>query len=320
MTTKRLGRGLGSLLSQSQYSRLHEDNTSTDNSAENNEQDINQVTNTKDTIYQNENTVYNIDINNLRASIYQPRKSFNDDSLMELSESIKEHGLLEPLLVKKADDGFFEIICGERRFRASKIAGLLNVPCLVKDNLKENAYAIALIENMQREDLNPLEQSEALAQMLNECSLTQEALAKTLGKSRSTITNLLRLNTLGDISKNALREGAIDLGHAKALLSLDGDIQDKALSIVLKKSMSVRETENFVKSIKNNDLENAKDDNKNHKEQIPDMFTAFESNLKEKIDEKCVKFVYQGANKGKITLSYKNEEEFNKIKGLLGIE
>ncbi|SPT69161.1 Probable chromosome-partitioning protein parB [Anaerobiospirillum thomasii] len=320
MTTKRLGRGLDSLLSKKIENR--DVNSISDlislGAAEQEEVATNSSTLSENTAIST-NSVLDIDIDKLKASKYQPRKNFDTNALEELAESIKEHGLLEPLLVKKADDGMFEIICGERRFRASKIASLKTVPCLVKDDLKNNAYAIALIENMQREDLNPLEQAEALSIMLTECELTQESLAKTLGKSRSTISNILRLNSLAPKTKDALREGVIDMGHAKALLSLEGEVQERACEIVIQKSMSVRQTEIFVKSVGSKEGDAPSDDNKNQKPDVSDTILGFESILKNKLDAKNVKFSYLGKNKGKITLTYKNEDEFNRIKEIFSI-
>ena len=191
-----LGRGLNALLSESKARAQREENIL-----------LSQQREFKTEL---KNTVLNLKLDCLIPSPYQPRQNFDSEALNELALSIKEHGLLEPLLVKSKDDGKYEIICGERRYRAAKIAGLSEVPCLVRDVLEKNAYAIALIENIQRKDLNPLEQASALLQMMKECSLTQEDLAKTLGKSRSSVTNILRLNQLNENVKKFLLDGSIE--------------------------------------------------------------------------------------------------------------
>ena len=203
-----------------------------------------------------ENSVVLLPIEKLKASVYQPRKAFDEEKLNELASSIKEHGLLEPLLVKKSQDDLYEIICGERRYRACKLANLSSIPCLIRDDLELNGYAVALIENIQREDLNPVEMANAFLLMLNECNLTQEELAKTLGKSRSSVTNILRINNLHDEIKNMIVDGQIDLGHAKVILSLeDKELQLKAAQYVVKNCLTVRQTEKLVSDIKENGLE-----------------------------------------------------------------
>ena len=200
-----------------------------------------------------ENSVVLLPIEKLKASVYQPRKAFDEEKLNELASSIKEHGLLEPLLVKKSQDDLYEIICGERRYRACKLANLSSIPCLIRDDLELNGYAVALIENIQREDLNPVEMANAFLLMLNECNLTQEELAKTLGKSRSSVTNILRINNLHDEIKNMIVDGQIDLGHAKVILSLeDKELQLKAAQYVVKNCLTVRQTEKLVSDIKEN--------------------------------------------------------------------
>ena len=243
-----LGRGLDSLLSESKKNReekVRENEVS---------QPLNNIS--QDILTSEKNKIVELPISILKPSIYQPRKNFDKESLEELSLSIKEHGLLEPLLVKKSDEDKYEIICGERRYRACKLANLENVPCLIRDDLGDNGYAVALIENIQREDLNPLEMAQAFNLMLEECKLSQEDLAKTLGKSRSSIANIVRLNNLQEDVKKMILANQIDLGHAKVLLSLeDPNLQLKAALYVIKKSLSVRQTEQLVKNIKLNNSE-----------------------------------------------------------------
>ncbi len=267
----------------------------------------------------NDNSVVLLPIEKLKASVYQPRKAFNEESLNELASSIKEHGLLEPLLVKKSQDEMYEIICGERRFRACKIAQLDSVPCLIRDDLELNGYAVALIENIQREDLNPVEMANAFSLMLNECNLTQEELAKTLGKSRSSVTNILRINNLHDEIKNMIVEGLIDLGHAKVILSLeDKELQLKAAQYVVKNSLTVRQTEKLVSDIKENGLED--NTTKSKKSYQNPSFNEWEKNIGNVLSGVKVKFNASNEDKGKITLSYTSKDQLEHFLALFSLK
>lgn len=267
----------------------------------------------------NDNSVVLLPIEKLKASVYQPRKAFNEESLNELASSIKEHGLLEPLLVKKSQDEMYEIICGERRFRACKIAQLDSVPCLIRDDLELNGYAVALIENIQREDLNPVEMANAFSLMLNECNLTQEELAKTLGKSRSSVTNILRINNLHDEIKNMIVEGLIDLGHAKVILSLeDKELQLKAAQYVVKNSLTVRQTEKLVSDIKENGLED--NTTKSKKSYKNPSFNEWEKNIGNVLSGVKVKFNASNEDKGKITLSYTSKDQLEHFLALFSLK
>ena len=267
----------------------------------------------------NDNSVVLLPIEKLKASVYQPRKAFNEESLNELASSIKEHGLLEPLLVKKSQDEMYEIICGERRFRACKIAQLASVPCQIRDDLELNGYAVALIENIQREDLNPVEMANAFSLMLNECNLTQEELAKTLGKSRSSVTNILRINNLHDEIKNMIVEGLIDLGHAKVILSLeDKELQLKAAQYVVKNSLTVRQTEKLVSDIKENGLED--NTTKSKKSYKNPSFNEWEKNIGNVLSGVKVKFNASNEDKGKITLSYTSKDQLELFLALFSLK
>lgn len=266
-----------------------------------------------------ENSVVLLPIEKLKASVYQPRKAFDEEKLNELASSIKEHGLLEPLLVKKSQDDLYEIICGERRYRACKLANLSSIPCLIRDDLELNGYAVALIENIQREDLNPVEMANAFSLMLNECNLTQEELAKTLGKSRSSVTNILRINNLHDEIKNMIVDGQIDLGHAKVILSLeDKELQLKAAQYVVKNSLTVRQTEKLVSDIKENGLE----DNitKSKKSYKNPSFNEWEKNIGNVLSGVKVKFNASNEDKGKITLSYTSKDQLEHFLALFSLK
>lgn len=190
------------------------------------------------------------------AGVYQPRTRMDEGALYELAESIKAQGIMQPILVRRLDaesaaakDAEFEIIAGERRFRAAKLAGLDSVPVLVRDVPNEAAAAMSLIENIQREDLNPLEEAQGLQRLVTEFGLTHEMAAQAVGRSRSAASNLLRLLNLAEPAQAMLMAGDIDMGHARALLSLDRGTQITAANQIAAKKMSVREAEALVKKL-----------------------------------------------------------------------
>ncbi len=192
-------------------------------------------------------------LTDLVAGQYQPRTRMDEGALYELAESIKVQGIMQPILVRRltsgAHDGKYEIIAGERRFRAAKIAGLDSVPVLVRDVPDESAAAMALIENIQREDLNPLEEAQGLQRLVKEFGLTHELAAQAVGRSRSAASNLLRLLNLADPVQTMLMAGDIDMGHARALLALDRATQITAGNQIAAKKLSVREAESLVKKL-----------------------------------------------------------------------
>jgi ParB family chromosome partitioning protein len=192
-------------------------------------------------------------LNDMVPGIYQPRTRMDEGALYELAESIKAQGIMQPILVRKVGQGTnagkYEIIAGERRFRAAKLAGLDSVPVLVRDVPDEAAAAMSLIENIQREDLNPLEEAHGLQRLVKEFGLTHEEAAQAVGRSRSAATNLLRLLNLTDPVQTMLMAGDIEMGHARALLALERAAQITAANQVAAKKLSVRETENLVKKL-----------------------------------------------------------------------
>ncbi len=192
-------------------------------------------------------------LDSMVAGMYQPRTRMDEGALYELAESIKAQGIMQPILVRRLDDGpnagKYEIIAGERRFRASKLAGLDKVPVLVRDVPNEAAAAMALIENIQREDLNPLEEAQGLQRLIREFGLTHEAAAQAVGRSRSAASNLLRLLNLAEPVQTMLMAGDLDMGHARALLVLDKATQITAANQIAAKKMSVREAESLAKKL-----------------------------------------------------------------------
>lgn len=188
-------------------------------------------------------------IDRLRPGKYQPRTRMDDASLAELADSIREQGIMQPILVRPVDGGKYEIIAGERRWRAAQRAGLKEVPTLVKSVPDNHALALALIENIQREDLNPLEEAQGLARLCEEFKLTHEEAAKAVGRSRSAVTNLLRLTQLAKPAQEYLASGAIEMGHARALLALPVAQQGGVAARIADEALSVRETERLVATL-----------------------------------------------------------------------
>ena len=271
------------------------------------------------------NVVHDLSIDKLRPSQYQPRTHFDEKAILELSESIAIHGLLEPLLVKKVGDDIYEIICGERRFRAAKAAKLESVPCLIRDVSDDKGYAIALIENLQREDLNPVEMAIAIDQMMQECNMTQDDVAKNIGKSRSTVANLLRVLKLEDEPLSCLRANKIDLGHAKLLLSLSGIHQVEACRTIIKKALSVRGTEAYIKELqqKQDKKDKASYSDKEKSKKSEDLYLELLSKLEKSVSDRLggckAKFKHQHDGKGSLVLSYSSQDELSKIIKALGL-
>lgn len=190
--------------------------------------------------------VREIDIGQLKAGKYQPRTLMEQEKLQELSESIRQQGVISPIIVRPTAGGRYEIIAGERRYRASKLAGKKTVPAIVRDVDDKNALAMALIENMQREDLNAIEEALGVSRLIEEFGYTHEQAAEAIGRSRSATSNLLRLLNLTEVVKQMLSDGKIDMGHARALLVLSGADQIQVANEIVAKELSVRETERLI--------------------------------------------------------------------------
>lgn len=188
-----------------------------------------------------------IAVTDIHRSPYQPRRHFDEAALGELARSVKAQGLVQPVVVRQRPDGGYELIAGERRLRAAGLAGLDAVPALVRDATDEQALALALVENIQREDLKPLEEAEALRRLREEFGLTQQAVAEAVGKSREAVANLLRLLNLAPAVRRLLEEGALEMGHARALLSLPSEQQGAAARQVAARKLTVRQTEALVR-------------------------------------------------------------------------
>ena len=190
-------------------------------------------------------------VDRIRPGKYQPRTRMDETSLAELADSIREQGVMQPVLVRTVDAGRFELIAGERRWRAAQQAGLREVPALIRQVPDHAALALALVENIQRENLNPLEEAQGLQRLIDEFGLTHDAAAKAIGRSRSAVTNLLRLNSLAKPAQDYLLNGALEMGHARALLALPVAQQAAAATRVVNAALSVRETERLVHALQN---------------------------------------------------------------------
>ncbi|MEQ3529826.1 ParB/RepB/Spo0J family partition protein [Pseudoalteromonas sp. XMcav11-Q] len=248
----------------------------------------------------------------LKPGKYQPRKDMSEQALEELASSIRSQGILQPIVVRKVTTQSFEIIAGERRWRAAQLAKQDTVPCLIKDVPDEAAVAIALIENIQREDLNAMEEAIALDRLLNEFELTHQQVADAVGKSRTTVTNLLRLNNLNDDVKILLEHGDIEMGHARCLLALTGEAQSEAARTAVAKGLTVRETEKLVRTI----LEPV--EKKEAKQKDPDV-KLLEQQLQENLGAK-VEINYNQKGKGKLVISYASLDELDGILGRINSE
>ena len=254
-----------------------------------------------------------VKLTKVEPSREQPRKQFDADALQELAESIKQFGVLQPLLVQKKED-YYEIIAGERRWRASKLAGLKEVPVIVKEFTEQEAVEISLIENIQREDLNPIEEAMAYKRLMEEFHLKQDAIAERVSKSRTAVTNSMRLLKLDDIVQQMLIDEMISTGHARALLALESkDAQAEAAVKVFDEKLSVRETERLVKELLN-PVQKKEEKPKNQAEEL--VYKNLEEKIKQIIGSK-VAINRRTDNKGKIEIEYYSQEELERIVELL---
>ena len=256
----------------------------------------------------NENGVIELKVNQIEPNREQPRKNFDEDALQELADSIKKHGIIQPLVVQKKGE-YYEIIAGERRWRAAKIAGLKHIPVVIKDYSEQEMVEIALIENIQRQDLNPIEEAMAFKQLMQEYDLKQDELAERVSKSRTAVTNSMRLLKLPQKIMEMVINNELSSGHARTLLSIeDEDLQIKVAELVILKQMSVRETENYVKKLQNN--KNKSKDTKNTDNDF--VYRDIENRIKEIVGTK-VKVNHKNNGKGKIEIEFYSDDELERI-------
>ena len=256
-----------------------------------------------------ESGVKKIKVRDIEPNSEQPRKSFDKEKLEALAKSIAEHGLIQPIVVKKQQNGMYEIVAGERRWRASKLAGLTEVPCIEAEYSEKDAMEVALIENLQREDLNAIEEAEGYQRLMQTFGLKQEEVAERIGKSRSAVANSLRLNNLSKEIKKLVIENKLSQGHARALLSINDEEKQLLLAErIIRDELNVRQTEKIVSSIVNEKKERIqKEKNANIEAFFRDIEERLSKGLRAKVKIK------NGQNKGKIEITYHGNEELENI-------
>jgi len=288
MKKKRLGRGLGSLIGN-----------------------IDEVTHVSE--HERASGLSEIDIDRIQRGKYQPRQNFDQQALQELADSIRSQGIVQPIVVRPEGD-HFELVAGERRWRAAQIAGLQKIPAVVRDLDSKSAAAIALIENIQREDLNPLEEANAFLRLIDEFDLTHQQVADSVGRSRASVSNLLRLLDLADPVKGLVNRGLLDMGHARALLGLIRHDQIEVANIVVKRGLSVRETEALVKQV----LKGGSGKKAVIQKSDPDI-RRLETRISEKLGA-AVKIKSGKQGSGQLVVSFHNSDELEGILEHLGLK
>lgn len=256
--------------------------------------------------------VFFVDINEIKPNLKQPRKAFSEDKIEELAKSIKEHGIIQPILIRPLDSGY-EIIAGERRWRAARRASLREIPCIIRELDEEQNFLLSIIENMQRENLNPIEEAEAFEQLISRFGMTQEEVSKSVGKSRPYITNSLRLLKLPQEIQEMILQGSITGGHARTLAGIkDRKRQVQIANRILNENLSVRATEKLV------NIENERESNKSVKPKTraknQDIINM-EENLRFVLGTKVE--INQGVRRGKIEIEYYSRDELERLLELL---
>ncbi|MBT8048009.1 MAG: ParB/RepB/Spo0J family partition protein [Xanthomonadales bacterium] len=281
MTMKKkpvLGRNLSSMLSQATLQQVNTDNR---------------------------DELRNLPLDVIQPGRYQPRSVFDEDKLAELADSIRAQGVVQPVVVRPMGDNRFELIAGERRWRAAQIAGIDDIPAVVRDVPDEVSVAMALIENIQREDLNPLEEATALRRLIDDFQMTHQQAADAVGRSRAAVSNLLRLLELMQEVKDMIDMRLVEMGHARALLSLDDDLQVQAAREVVRKRLSVRDTENLVRRLKQSASRKGK------RRPDPDIL-SLQNRIGEALGTR-VRIQHQASGKGKLVIIFNNADEFEGI-------
>lgn len=260
--------------------------------------------------------IVELDLDFIEVNPFQPRTNFSEESLRELASSIKELGIIQPITVRKLGLNKYQLVSGERRFRASKLLKLETIPAYVRITNDQESLEMALVENIQRQDLDPIEIALSYQRLIDEINLTQEQMSERVGKKRSTIANYLRLLKLDPIIQTGMRDGFISMGHGRALITIeDQSIQLDIYEKILSNKLSVRETEGLVRDFNSNEnveIPLKKEDNEDVPKFIKKGITAFSEYFGHKIDVKVSK-----NGKGKITIPFHSEEDFNRIKKLV---
>lgn len=267
---------------------------------------------TEDIVVEKTGNITEIELEKIRQNKFQPRISFKDETQKELIASIKEKGLIQPIIVRQTDIGY-ELIAGERRFRAAKTLGMEKIPAIIKSVSDEEALELALVENIQREDLNPIEEAKAYEKLISSFSLTQDVIALKVGKDRTTIANSIRLLNLPSDIQDKLITGEISVGHAKVILGLE-NVSDQRILVtkIIKNGLSVRETEREVSKIKEPPVNKRKMAYKDH------QITAIEEHMQRVLGTQVR--ICQGKKKGKIEIEYYTQEDLNRILEFFGVD
>ena len=260
----------------------------------------------------NDDELRNIDVDLIERGPWQPRVHFEEEALQELADSISQQGVVQPIVVRQREDGRYEIVAGERRWRAAQKASLSQVPAVVKTFDDQTAAAVSLIENIQRENLNPLEESTALKRLIEEFDMTHQQVADTVARSRAAVSNLLRLQELNSDVKELLEKREIDMGHARALLAINGPEQSSVARTVAKKGLSVRETEALIRKLSQPKKKTAT------RKKDPDIV-----NLEQRLTEQLgapVSIRQKGKGKGALEISYSSLDVLDGILKKIGVE
>ena len=309
--TRGLGRGLDALFGDVEVNlSVKEDDMAEEAAKQENGDPAKSAESSENETTRVENGISYIDINDIKPNLSQPRKNFDEEKLRELASSIEEHGLIQPVVLRKAKVGY-EIVAGERRWRAARLIGIKELPCIVKDLTDEENMLLAIIENMQREDLNPIEEAEGISQMMDTYGLTQEEVSKSLGKSRPYITNSLRLLKLNTGVKGYVSDGTLSAGHARALAAISDEEKQRELAeIAVREGLSVRQIEKLARE--NKETRGRK--GTRSKSKSPDVMRV-EEDLKEILGTKVN--LNQRGKKGKIEIEFYSREDLDRLIELL---
>ena len=257
--------------------------------------------------------IVELELTSIEVNPFQPRTSFNEESLRELASSIKELGVIQPITVRKLDFNKFQLVSGERRFRASKLIGLKTVPAYIRIANDQESLEMALVENIQRQDLDPIEISLSYQRLIDEINLTQEQLSDRVGKNRSTIANYLRLLKLDPIIQTGMRDGFLSMGHGRAIINIeDPQLQLDIYEKILERSLSVRDTEKLVRELSGGDTKKSAPKTPNLSQEYKKGIKEFSEYLGAKVD---IKVASKG--KGKLIIPFTSEEDFNRIKKMI---
>ncbi len=251
-------------------------------------------------------------LSQIESHASQPRKHFDEAALSELAESIRSHGVIQPLTVRRLSSGYYQIIAGERRWRAAKLAGLSEIPVVIIEADDRKAMELAMIENLQREDLNPIEEAEGYRVLMEQYGMTQEQAAQRVGKSRSAVANVLRLLNLSPALRQHLESGRLSAGHARALLPLAPEIQEAAAAEILRSDLSVRQTEQLVKR-----LQQEKPEKPPKKHPTVDYVAEAERSLSDTLGRAC--HIAHGRKKGRVEIEYYGTDDLNDLLDALAL-